>query len=276
MYESIFFAVAVICYMVAATSGVVQVVRPLVFPSRFPRLLTLVGFIAGSTALGIHCGTTEQPPFSRLYEILALTACSLALLFLLVSLWLRHEGVAAFCLPVVAGLALSALFFSASSSPRELFPGIEEIERSPAFVVHILAALMGYAAFIIVVAAGVMYLVQDRHLKVKLFGRLFDALPSLETLEKLGRDATSAGVILFAISLALGTAMAESSGALGTRWLQRPKIFLALLTLAAFAALAVAQRVGRLRGRTSAALAVVAFFFAILTVFLGHLAAEDE
>ena len=98
--------------------------------------------------------------------------------------------------------ALSALLMP--SSPREIFPGIEKIGRQPIFVIHVLAAFLGYASFLLVATAGAMYLVQARELKVKLFGRLFEALPSLETLERLARGATLAGVILFALSLTLG------------------------------------------------------------------------
>jgi len=271
-YESIFHVIAVVCYIVAAFGGVALVTRRELFSRQAVLLLALAGFICQATALGIRCATTTHPLFSSLYEILALTACSLVLLFLVVSLRLRHAGVAAFCLPLVAGLALAALFMP--SSPREIFPSavIAAMERRPIFVVHVLAALLGYAAFLLVATAGAMYLVQARELKAKLFGRLFEALPSLETLERLARGATLAGVILFALSLALGATMAEGSGALGSRWLLRPKIFLALLTLAAFAALAVAQRVGTLRGRRAAVLAIIAFFLVVLTMVLGHVA----
>lgn len=270
-WEAVFFAIAVVCYLGAACGAVVRVVREGIFTTPLVRGTALLGLLSQTTAIGIHCGTTAHPQFAAPFAILSLAAWSAALLYLVAGLWIRAPGLGACLMPAVAALSLSALFLT--GEPQAYFPEIAPFEHNPLFIVHVLAAFLGYAAFLLVVAGAAMYLVQARQLKVKLFGRLFEALPALETLERLQRAATLAGVLLFAIALSLGALLARQSDALQAGWLLKPKIFLALLTLVAFAGLALAQRLPALRGRRAARLALVAFVFAVLTIFLGHFAA---
>ena len=83
--------------------------------------------------------------------------------------------------------------------------------------------------------ASVMYLLQERELKLKTFGAIFHRLPPLTTVTELGNTAGAVGLILFTLGIVTG--MVWSFNRTGSIWHNDPKEIFALLTWLLYLAL---------------------------------------
>src|SRR3954453_8418781 len=72
------------------------------------------------------------------------------------------------------------------------------------FPVHTTLVIFAYAAFFIVFMASVMYLLQERELKLKTFGSIFHRLPSLTTVNQLATTSAIFGLTLLTLGIATG------------------------------------------------------------------------
>lgn len=70
--------------------------------------------------------------------------------------------------------------------------------------VHIALAILGLGAFVLAGSLAVLYLVQERQLRRREFGRLFQRLPSLGALDVSQFRLTALGFVLYTIAVVLG------------------------------------------------------------------------
>src|SRR3989442_9241400 len=70
--------------------------------------------------------------------------------------------------------------------------------------VHILLALIGIAAFVLNFAGALMYLLQERQLRMKRPGNLYYRLPALETLDRLTYRTLALGFPFLTTGILLG------------------------------------------------------------------------
>ena len=93
-------------------------------------------------------------------------------------------------------------------------------------IAHIIPIFVGYAAFTISFSLSIMYLTQQRQLKHKLFGSLFNKLPSLEGIDKLMWKTISFGFPLLTLGLVFGTFWVKTQNVLGDMWYLDYKVVL--------------------------------------------------
>jgi ABC-type transport system involved in cytochrome c biogenesis permease subunit len=74
---------------------------------------------------------------------------------------------------------------------------------------HIVLALLGYAAFTLMFCAGVMYLIQERQLKSKRPGAWYHYLPSLTLLDELNAKALLLGFPFLTQGIVTGSVWAK-------------------------------------------------------------------
>jgi ABC-type uncharacterized transport system permease subunit len=70
--------------------------------------------------------------------------------------------------------------------------------------------LFSYAAFFVVFVASVMYLLQERELKLKTFTAAFHRLPSLTTVNEIATLAAAIGLALLTVGIATGMLWSSS------------------------------------------------------------------
>jgi ABC-type uncharacterized transport system permease subunit len=133
------------------------------------------------------------------------------------------------------------------------------------FPVHTTLLIFAYAAFFIVFMASVMYLVQERELKLKTFSAFFHRLPPLTTVNQLATSAAILGLTL--LTLGIVTGMIWSSSRSGRVWHNDPKEIFALLTWLLYFVLAVYRSTANWRGRRAAWLGVAGFALVLCTFF---------
>jgi ABC-type uncharacterized transport system permease subunit len=86
-------------------------------------------------------------------------------------------------------------------------------ERVTAILVaHIAFATIGLGAFVLASCISSLYLLQERLLRSRSFGRLFHRLPGLEDLDSLSLKLLILGFVVFTISLVLGVVWAVRIG----------------------------------------------------------------
>lgn len=156
---------------------------------------------------------------------------------------------------------VSALLLALQLLEQQRAAGTES-EFGLMLVVHVGLALLGLGVFGLAAALATLYLLQDRQLKLRRFGSLFQKLPSLEELDAATFRLVVLGFATYSVGLIIGGIQA---------WFIRDDGFDARMLIAIFAWLVFAAVVHlRLtsgwRGRQSAWMTIVGFASALLVL----------
>jgi ABC-type uncharacterized transport system permease subunit len=143
----------------------------------------------------VHSGTL---PTSDIHQALA----GLSLLVVLGFLGTmrsrpRLRVLGAFITPVTLLLFLGAAF------RRDVGP-VPDPVRSALLPVHVAVNMLGLAAFALAFAAALAYLLQERQLRKKRFGGIFERLPALDVLDSVGLKAVLAGFPMLTVGVVTG------------------------------------------------------------------------
>ena len=132
--------------------------------------------------------------------------------------------------------------------------------------IHVVGLMGGYGLLALNFLAGLLYLAQERAIRAKKLGGLFQRLPSLGRLDSFGQWTMASGFSLITIGLIAGAVYAHQ--VMGSFLRGTPKEVFALVTWLAYAALVHTRFVQGWRGRRGAVLSVAAFALVLFT-FLG-------
>jgi ABC-type transport system involved in cytochrome c biogenesis permease subunit len=137
--------------------------------------------------------------------------------------------------------------------------------RSVVLPVHIGVNLLGIAAFALAFGVSVAYIVQERQLRQKKIGGLFQRLPSLDTLDTLGFRMVIVGFPLLTLGVVTGTLWAVRLDP------EAPPIgatqTMGLVEWALFAAILLLRAVAGWRGRRAAIGTMMGFVVACAVLF---------
>jgi cytochrome c-type biogenesis protein CcsB len=230
-------------------------------------LLGRVGFWLISAGFGVHCAftlhrylTAGHTPITNLHESLSFFSLAIVAVFIIVVRTYRVSILGTFVTPVALLLMLVSFGFSPAIAP--LNPAL----KSKWLVVHTTMAFLGYAIFAIAFGAAIMYLIQERFLKKKKLGAMYQKLPSLDTLDEINYRCLTFGFPLLTFAIISGAIWAET--AWGTYWSWDPKETWSLITWFVYAALLHGRLTTGWRGKKAAILAIIGFFVLLFT-FLG-------
>ena len=229
-----------------STRPVVRVLAPSCLLAAF---VCHVGAItARSLAVGYFAVTD-------IYEALSFFACLTAGIGLLVQWRLPVSILGAIVSPIgfILTLGVYVFYSQAGALPPTL--------QSAWLPIHVTAAFLGYAVFVVAFGASLVYLVQEKQLKQKKASSFLRRLPSLETLDHLNYRSLAWGFLLLTLGLLSGAVWAEY--AWGHFWIWEPRLILSVLTWILYALLLHYRSAGW-RGRRAATLTIVCF--AVLVV----------
>ncbi len=168
------------------------------------------------------------------------------------------RAVGAFAVPLVC-----ILTFVAVMSGRGRNPSAAAFSTTWLFPIHTTLLVFAYAAFFIVFMASVMYLLQERELKLKTFSAFFHRLPSLSTVNEIATHSAAIGLTLLSLGLVAGVFWNWSEK--GIMWRNDPKEIMAVLTWALYFGLAMYRSTANWRGRRAAWLGVLGFVLVLCT-----------
>lgn len=235
---------------------------------RVGAVLIVAAVVAHAAALVAFVRHFDELPLVGLGPSLSSFAFLIGI-FLLPSAAARDEvrPVGLVLAPLAAGVLLVGLLVGMRPAGEVLaFRGVW-------FTAHVILAFIGNAGLAVAFAAGLLYLIQFRELKSKNFGRWFRFLPSLDTLDRVGRHALLVGFPTLTLALALGWA-----------WTVRfrhslaatdPKIVWSVLTWLVFVVALLARSRGAGRDRRGAVASVVGFVVVVVAYLVLRLSVAD-
>lgn len=258
MYQTAF-NLAILAYICAAGFALAHLIKRAELVHRLASLAAGAGWVLHTVALiglGIEAG---RPPLGTLPDAMSVAVWVVVLL----EMWVeRQYGVrvlGAFVFPIAVVLALKA------TAVRP--PGLPTALVSAWVWIHIALALVGIAAFVLNFAGAIMYLLQERQIKVKRPGAFYYRLPSLETLDRLTYQTLALGFPFLTTGLILGVLSAPASW--GSVFAFDPLAALSLVVWVIYASTLAGRAAAGWHGRRAAYFAIVGFVVLVITLGAG-------
>jgi len=160
----------------------------------FPR-----GEVCVGAGFVLHLAACVLCPFSimNLQHVLSLLAFSMVVLYFLLRLMKRGQGLWLFAFPLVFVFSAFALVLPLQADPSASF-------SSSFFVLHILVALLGIGGIFFGILYSFLYLIQEKSLKEKNWGAVSTLMPSLAKADSFAVHSLWGGFILYTIGVAMG------------------------------------------------------------------------
>ena len=182
-------------YLLSTASFIVGLlsVRPVV-RTVAPSCL-LAACVCHAGAIAVRSLTVGYFAVTDMYEALSFFACLTAAMGLLVQWRLPVSILGAIVSPIgfILTLGVYVFYTQAGALPPTL--------QSAWLPIHVTAAYLGYAVFVVAFSASLVYLVQEKQLKQKRASSFLRRLPSLETLDHLNYRSLAWGFLLLTLGL---------------------------------------------------------------------------
>lgn len=256
---------ALAAYITAAIHAVLAFVNKRRSADRVTVWSLACGFALHTCALAADWLRDGQYPLAHTHETLSFLAWTLVIAYALALFRYGARAFGAVLIPIAALLTLISMIVRDSNATTVALRAAQAnafANGAWLFVVHTTLLFFAYAAFFVVFAASVMYLWQERELKLKTFSAFFHRLPSLSTVDDIGTTAASVGFTL--LSLGIVSGMIYSSSISGRVWHNDPIEFAAALTWILYLALLHFRE--QWRGRRAAWVGVAGFSLVVSTV----------
>ena len=223
-------------------------------------IIMIAGFVAHTMFIGTICVRTGHPPLMNLAEVAAFISWSILLLELAIYARLRIYAAALLVYPLVLMLLLITAIVG------DPFSQINASQRSSLFTAHLLLSTLGVAVLFIGLAFSLIAAAQDRSLKSKRRGRLWDWIPSLDVCIAVSYRALAAGFVFYTLGLIAGFAWSFRTPSGSVEF--HAKQIGALTAWVLFAILLQSQVTGVLRTRRATlALSGAAFIAVVISMF---------
>ena len=239
-------------YLLGFTLALLQLGAGKFHPGRVNLYAIAGGFILQTVFLHLRGRDIGRCPITSSFEILVFLSWSIALAYLVVGAAYRLSLLGIFTAPLVFGLQLAALLLPSPPSAPRTGPPDGWLE------LHVAVSLVAYGVLALACVAGVMFLVQERQLKMRVPGSIFHLLPPITTLVEAMRRLLWFGVILLSVGLVAGFFVGTPIG--------RIKSGASLLVWLAYAGILVLWVRKDVHARRVAQWCVGAFVFALATL----------
>ena len=236
-------------------------------PATLPTRLLVVSLFCHAVALtarGAEAGAAGGAPFAGLSGFMSLFSFLVACVYLFMEKRYKIKPLGAFHLPVVFVIQLAASVFK---SPMTEIPALK---TGQLFVLHVVPAILAYAALSVSCVSGAAFLLLERQLKQKKFGLLMQHIPNLDLVETVNAAGVKIGLPLLAAGAAAGIAMGYRHFGNSYHW--DVKNWVTISVVAVYALQLLLRRFGGFRGRRSVLIsmfgyAAVVFGFTVVNRF---------
>ena len=260
-----FLYAALIGYVIAAIHAVLAFVNKRRAAERIAFYSVLAGFAAHTGALVVDWAQDGRYPLFSTPEALSFLAWTLVVAYWVATYKYPLRALGAFLLPFVSLLVFVSQIVRGSAALAA--SRVTDGSAAWLFPVHTTLLLFAYASFFVAFSASVMYLWQERELRLKKFSAVFHRLPSLTTVDDVGSTSASVGFTLLTLGIVTGVIWSQARS--GRMFHNDPIELFALLTWVLYLTL-LHYRV-QWRGRRAAWLGVAGFTL-VLCTFAGAVA----
>jgi len=208
------------------------------------------GFVFETVALAQRSMVTGHGPYTNIFEYCVFSGWIIFGVFLIAEGYFRIKQLGAFMVPIGFALMLFSLPFSHSA-------GSDLPVTAYWLTLHRTMSFLGFGAFTLIFAAGLMYLIQERQLKSKHIGGWYHRLPSLDILDNVNRTGLIFGFPMLTIGvMAAGVWSSQNYGTIVELKLSNT---LLLLGWSVYAVVSVGRFRFGWRGRRAATLGIAGF-----------------
>lgn len=158
----------------------------------------VLGFISHTFWIGSICVRTGHPPLTNLPETASFVAWTVFAVELVLFIRYRVQAASFFVYPLVL------ILVTVSAVVREPFQKLDPSLRSGIFTAHLFLSTVGVAALFIGLAFTLLTFVQDRALKNKSRGRMWELIPSLNVCKLVSYRALAIGFSIYTLGLLAG------------------------------------------------------------------------
>ncbi|MCL2457427.1 MAG: c-type cytochrome biogenesis protein CcsB [Desulfobulbus sp.] len=269
MDSSQLFGIAMIAYLLATAFYLGLFLFKIERFGLIGMLLALAGICAQTAAIGLRWYESYRmgvghAPLTNMYESLVFFAWCTACFYLALEYRFKTRIMGAFVMPCVAiAMAYASFADRMDSKINPLIPALQ----SNWLIAHVATCFIGYAAFAVAGALGLMYLLKQRaENKPQQNNRsLTAALPPLPVLDDLTYKTIVFGFMWLSAGIITGAIWANE--AWGTYWSWDPKETWSIITWFLYALTLHARFTREWRGRRIAWLAMLGFVAVFFTYF---------
>jgi len=252
----LFTFVAFLIYLFAAVAHTWFEFTKKAFVFNLAKVFVVVGFVLNTAALAVRIGVSGRLPVANTYEFLLSFAWATVGLFLL---FLVRGKVQVAGAPVmfIAALLLGLIVFLMPGEQYKVAPLVPSL-KSGWLAVHVLTAVLAYAAFAFGAGLAAVYLLKGTKQK-----HLEEVVP--QNLEEQMYKVIIFGFTMLSLTIVFGAIWAEQ--AWGSYWSWDPKETWSLFTWIVYALYLHFRRKRYWKGRISAAMVLLGFFLVLFTFF---------
>ena len=232
--------------------------------NRVNYFLLLAAFGLHTTAMVMRGLDLKHCPVRNLYEATAFVTWTIVAVYLVVGVWSRLRFLGAFASPLLFGVGVFALM--PALDPPGTRPEFGNFSTS----LHAALLSLAYGAFGLSCVAALMFLTQERNLKLHKLSAILSRLPPIQRLEAVVGRLLLAGFILLTLGLAAGAydlSLLQSSRDYGLD----PKILWSALVWMIYLGLILMRWKFSQGGRRFALGAIGSFVFVMLTFWGANL-----
>lgn len=194
----ILFVATAALYSAACGLYLVRLLRGSDGAGRFAKLTLLGALAAHVVYLTLDHFAQATPAMPGIHRTLTFLSLGVVIAFLIAGKWRPGIDVlGAFLAPV------TLLFFLGSGLGRSVAEVPPEV-RSALLPIHIGVSVLGIVAFALAFASAVAYVIQERMLRKKRLGGLFQRLPPLDVLDVFSFRSVSVGFPLLTLGIITG------------------------------------------------------------------------
>ncbi|MBN2061520.1 MAG: cytochrome c biogenesis protein CcsA [Deltaproteobacteria bacterium] len=265
--EKLSFGISLFFILLATGGSLIYIIRQRKIAYTWSTRILVTGFVFLSASLCMQYYRLGIVPALSLKSSLSFFAWVIIGLYLILQWRFRLMVLGSFIIPLTAVLLIVSLSIPGMDvSARPMLKNIW-------LPVHVISIFIGDGMFTIAFMAAVMYLLQERHIKIKKRGSLYTRLPSLETLDSINAYSLKWGFPFMTFGMITGAFYAQS--VLGSYWRWDPKEVWSLITWIAYAVLLHERLAVGWRGRRAAVVSIACFLILIFTFLGGSLWLSD-
>lgn len=254
------FQLTIFLYLFATAGFLINIITLRKDAGKMASAFLCAAFSSHGLAILLRMFEAGRTPLVSLHESLSFVAWCMVGAYLILQYLNKVKSLGAFVTP----FALVTMIAS-SMQTRQILP-LPPALQSIWLPIHAAICLAAYAIFALAFCLAIMYLLQEKQIKNRHLGAIFQRLPSLENLDTMISRCLAIGFPLLTAGIITGSIWAEN--AWGSYWNWDPKETWSLITWFFYAALLHQRLTVGWRGRKAAIMTVIAFAILIFT-FLG-------
>ena len=223
---------------------------------RLATVLMFLGLACHYISLLGRARATHSVPYHDLQGSMSLFGWLLAVTYLCLEIYHRQRTVGAFVVPIILAFFLAASFAPEHPAPPTQVHGV-------VFALHVTLSILAYAGFALSCVLSLMFLGEERLLRIRKLSEVVWRLPSLELLERMSHTSVLVGLVTIAAGTALGFLAVDRQA--GLHWYFDPKYIVTLVVLALYAIYFRLARTAAWRGARASRLCVFNFILVVLS-----------